>query len=232
MTKRHFEKEKLTKESGRINKTEGVSKTKKRELFDIFNTEAKKNVDKVTKKNNQKKEIKIKDLVDKLNEWGDAQNKPQKLEDMLPFLKSSKEEIEYAKKFKETVDSFTKLMESGKVDEAIKVSQSLKWKEPQKKNFTEQEWKDFVNARAKIAKLLGFQVVGNKEKFFVLEKEGYLIQMKHFMHASGSGYNNGRINEIELSKGKINALRSNGWYNKPKDEGMKKILDEIVAYLN
>ena len=158
---------------------------------------------------------------------------PQRLEEMLSFIKPTKEEVEYDKKFKETTDSFTELMVAGKVVEAVKLAQSLKGKQPERrKDFTEQEEEDFLSARAKIVEQLGYKVVLNKEKFFGLEKDGYQISMKHFMRPFGGGYNCGRIAEIEISKGKIYSLWDNGWDKKPKDEGVNKIFNELVNYIN
>jgi soluble cytochrome b562 len=154
---------------------------------------------------------------------------PQKLEDTLPYIKPSKEEVEYASNFKKTTDEFTKLMKSGKMDEAIAMAKSL-GKGPEREDFTEKEMKDFTEARAKLAQQLGYKVVSNQEKFLTLEKDGYTIQMKHFMLPSGSGYNNGRISEMQIEKGKKDYVWDNGWDKKPKDEETNKIVNEIVNY--
>ena len=159
---------------------------------------------------------------------------PKKLEDMLPFLKPTEEEIEFNKKFKETTDSFTELMVAGKVVEAVKLAQSLKGNPlAKRKDFTEQEQEDFLSARTKIVEQLGYKVVDdNEEKWITLEKDGYTIKIKHFMLQSGSGYNNGRISEIQISKGKIYSVWNNGWDKEPKDEGVNKIFNELVNYIN
>lgn len=159
---------------------------------------------------------------------GKKEEGPQKLEDMLSFIKPTKEEVEFENQTKKAID----LMSSGKMDEAISLSMSLRGKQPERKNFTEKDEKDFLNARALIAKQLGYKVTTNDGKFFALDKDGYHVQMKHFMRPSGGGYNGGRIMEIEISKGKIYSLWDNGWDKKPKDEGVNKIFNELVNYIN
>jgi len=156
------------------------------------------------------------------------EDSPKKLEDMLPFIKPTEEEVEFENQTKKAID----LMSSGKIDEAIALSTSLGENKPKRKDFTEKDEKTFLNARAKIAEQLGYKVTTNDGKFFTLEKDGYHIQMKHFMRPSGGGYDSGRILEIEISKGKINSTWDNGWNRKLKDEDANKIFDEIVNYFN
>ena len=64
---------------------------------------------------------------------------PQKLEDMLSFLKPKKEEMEFNEQAKKAAD----LLSAGKMNEAIQLSNLLRDKQPKDKEFNEQEIKLF-----------------------------------------------------------------------------------------
>lgn len=172
----------------------------------------------------KEKEVKIGDLKEKLNEW----TKPQKLEDILPFLRPLQESVEYEKQLQEA----TNLLNSGKMDEAISLSNKLKGKRPQVREFTDEERREFSAVRAKLAEQLGYKVIENDQKRFFLQKDGCSIQMKHFLTPSFQGINGGRIQMLEASKWKADALFDNVWVKKPKNEDIKNIIDEIVSYFN
>lgn len=152
----------------------------------------------------------------------------QKLEEVLPFLKPTEEEIDYNNKFKEAVD----LMSSGKLDASIAASMKLRQIKKPDREFDAKQEKTFVESRGNIVKGLGYKIIDNEDKFLILEKDGYRIQIKHFMLPSGSGINNGRISEIEIGKGKQYSTWDNGWDKEPKDESVKKIFKELVDYIN
>ena len=56
--------------------------------------------------------------------------------------------------------------------------------------------------------------------------------MKHFMLPSFTGIDNGRIQALELTKGKEYALFDNHRVKKSKNEETNKMIDELVKYLN
>ncbi len=149
-----------------------------------------------------------------------------KLEDSLPFLRPTEEEMEH----RSIIEKANELMSFGKESEAIKLATFFK--QPKNKIFTEKEQEDFFNARAQIVEQLGYIVTINRGKFFSLEKDGYKIQMKHFIIPSGYGYKGGRIGEIEIKKGEISSLWDHRWDNVPKDKGIIKILNELVNVIN
>lgn len=158
---------------------------------------------------------------------------PKTLEGSLDFIKPTAEEIEYNEKFRKALD----LMSSGKMDEAIAASMKLREVEKPERTFSEEQEKAFDDMRASIAEGLGYKVISNKGKFLRLEKDGWVIEMKHFMLPSGAGFNSGRISEIEIVKDDNDekyAIWDNGWgeEGEPKDEEIKKIFKEIIDSLN
>jgi hypothetical protein len=122
----------------------------------------------------------------------------------------------------------------GKMMEAITLSKSLK--KPERREFTKEEEKKFIVARAQLAEQLGYKVFKNQGKWFGIENEKYWISMQHFMMPCPFGYKNGRISEISVidQKNEDNEIE---FHSGDKITGMRntelrKILDEIAKYFN
>ena len=156
---------------------------------------------------------------------------PQKLEDMLSFLKPKKEEMEFNEQAKKAAD----LLSAGKMNEAIQLSNLLRDKQPKDKEFNEQEIKLFEEKRKELVEQLGYKVTQDKGKWFGFENKDYWISLKHFIKPSFAGYKNGRISEISVTD-KKNKEDSVEFYGGDiqglKNIKTKKIFDEIVNYFN
>ncbi len=156
---------------------------------------------------------------------------PQKLDDMLPFLKISQDQINHNKQLKAGNELFL----SGKFNEAIEAAKDLKEGGFKKKEFTEDEFEKFSEARENLATQLGYTVTVNEGKWFNIENENCWVSMKHSMTPIFNGYKGGRISEIaivdkENKKNLIEFIGSN--VIGLKNEELKKYFDEIIKYFN
>lgn len=164
------------------------------------------------------------------------ERKIQTLEEVCSFLKIEKspEEQDFDAKKKKAAD----LMSAGKMDEAMKLMTEIrdiaqKYGGEKAPKFTDEQFKAFEEARGKIVEELGYTIKTNEGKWMVLEKDGYRVQVKHFMVGSTFGVKGGRISELQIDKDKIYAVWDNGWGSKkPTDAGVKKIFEELVQYIN
>lgn len=111
----------------------------------------------------------------------------------------------------------------------------LNLSEGQQREFTQEEERAFNDARAAIAKQLGYEVVSNADKFLVLKKDGAEITLRHFMNPSKLSLDNGRISEIQIRIGdeEYNYGRQDvGWVGKKPNRKLMGLVDELAAYLN
>jgi len=94
--------------------------------------------------------------------------------------------------------------------------------------------KIFEDTSRKIVEDLGYKVLENDGKWLTLEKDGYRIQIKHFIKPSESGYNKGRISAIGIAKDDMEDIwdRDGNKKFKSRDEGANKIFKELVDVLN
>lgn len=160
------------------------------------------------------------------------QPKIKNLNEALPFLNQALSEED--KNFNAQLRKAADLLEAGKIEESIALSQSLRGKKTQTEDieFTEEQEKAFEETRGKIAEQLGYTVKSNHDKSFILEKDGYNIDISHFMIPSVFGVSGGRMSEIEISNDDDYALWDNGWNDEPVSDKVKKMFDELVEHLN
>lgn len=110
------------------------------------------------------------------------------------------------------------------------------WKAVGRKNESEDEvaLKKHEKHRASLMHALGYEVLLNDGKWLTVTKDGYRIQMMHFVGPSEFGIDNGRISAIEIRKDAHSAVL---WDRGPTDEkvwdeGSERIYEELVSTLN
>jgi hypothetical protein len=110
-----------------------------------------------------------------------------------------------------------------RLNEAISAESNLSKSEAQK---------TFESERARTVESLGYSVEVNDNQHFVLVKNGFRIQLKHYLEPSERGFENGKISAIELKKGEQYALWDSEWIDEPTDDEVRGMFDELVGSLN
>jgi len=158
------------------------------------------------------------------------QEESKNIAEQLTYLKLTPEEAETFSKMSKA----KQMLNDGDMDGSIAIMTKLRENKPKEREFTPEQEQEFEEVRAELVEKLGYKVQESKGRVLKCEKDGYAISMEHFMLPGIGGYQEGRVEEVFISKENDELLHIDGevWDVEPEDEKVRKMFDELVAVLN
>jgi hypothetical protein len=158
---------------------------------------------------------------------------PRKLEEIVPFIKFSEQEMEYVEQSRKSIEMFYSTEITRK--EALDFSKKIKENEPPERKISAEEQNLFQEARTKLIKSLGYTVLADDGEHLLLEKNNVKISLYHNPFPSVLGFENGRILQATVTSTKNNEDILEFYSGKnviSTNKEAEKLFYELVNYLN